>query len=321
MFGNSIQFKALLGSLETAATTQVSILLLGESGTGKELLARHLHQHSQRADQPFVAVNCAALPDALAESALFGHRKGAFTGAVEHHQGFVAAAEGGSLFLDEVAELSLATQARLLRFLESGEYQPVGDSTLHRANVRIIAATHADLSLRVQQGLFRADLYFRLNVVPLTVPPLRERDGDIALLIDRISEQLALQHQRPACRFSRQALRLLETYHWPGNIRELRNFCERMLVLHSGLMILPAHLPVEISQPGDSSSHSFTLPESGIKLDELEKDLLQQALHKTLGNQSKAARLLGLTRDTFLYRLKKYSITGAGLGEAASVTI
>ena len=325
MIGNSKPFRELLNSLKMAAATDASVLLLGESGTGKELLAHFLHRHSRRKSQPFVAINCAALPESLIESALFGHRKGAFTGAVEHHEGHIQQADRGTLFLDEVAEMSLPVQARLLRFLESGEFQPVGESRVRQADIRLVAATHADLATRVKAGHFRADLYYRLNVLPFTVPPLRERKGDIPLLLDGLSQLLAQQHGLAACRYSPAVLDLLERYAWPGNIRELRNFCERMLVLHAGKEIQPHQLPTEIKASGNTAelaqSHGFKLPHNGIRLDELERDLLQQALHQSGGNQSKAARLLGLTRDAFLYRLKKYSIAGTRFRERASATI
>lgn len=324
MIGNSPEFTTLLKTVTAAAARDVSVLLLGESGTGKELLARHLHQHSHRHQQPFVAINCASLPDALIESELFGHRKGAFTGAVEHHQGTIATAHGGTLFLDEVAEMSLSTQARLLRFLESGEYRRVGDNRLLQADIRLIAATHDDLAQRVKQGGFRADLYYRLNVMPFVIPPLRHRPGDITILIDGLLQQLSAQHQLPVCRFDTTSQRLLDVYPWPGNVRELRNFCERMLILYPGQVIHPQLLPQEI-HPHDNSlsaqTPGFTLPQSGIHLVELEKDLLRQALRHSRGNRSKAARLLGLTRDTFLYRLKKYAISDAGIAQTASVTM
>lgn len=308
MIGNAPEFTALLRSLDIAAATDVTITLQGESGTGKELLAKYIHHKSKRQDLPFVAINCAALPEALAESELFGHRKGAFTGAIHQNAGRIQAAQGGTLFLDEVAEMPLSVQAKLLRFMESGEYQAVGDTTHKIANVRVITATHADLYNKVQSGEFRADLFYRLNVVPFHVPALRERTGDIKPLLNDISSNLAQQHQLKSPRYSPQAIKQLEAYNWPGNIRELRNFCERMLILFSSKEVNTDNLPLEIRNRVTPSQVSFSLPDQGIKLDELEQDLLIQALNKTLGNQSKAARMLGLTRDTFLYRLKKYSI-------------
>ncbi len=308
MIGKAPEFSALLRSLEVAAATDVTVMLQGESGTGKELLARFTHQQSKRKDLPFVAINCAALPEALAESELFGHRKGAFTGAIQQNTGRIQSAEGGTLFLDEVAEMPLTVQAKLLRFMESGEYQAVGDTTHKIANVRIITATHADLNSKVKAGEFRADLYYRLNVVPFHVPALRERTGDIKPLLNDMSGKLARQHQLTAPRYSKQCVKLLQTYDWPGNIRELRNFCERMLILFPATEIQVENLPLEIRNQASDNHFTFQLPDKGLKLDELEQDLLIQALRKTLGNQSRAAKMLGLTRDTFLYRLKKYSI-------------
>ncbi len=309
LIGNAPEFVSLLRSLDVAAATDVTVMLEGESGTGKELLARYTHQQSKRKDKLFVPINCATMPETLAESELFGHRKGAFTGATHNNEGCISAAEGGTLFLDEIAEMPLAVQAKLLRFIESGEYQAVGDTSKKMANVRIITATHADLNKKVQSGEFRADLYYRLNVVPFHVPALRERTGDIQQLLNSLTSQLSQQHQLKSPRYSTQSIKQLENYEWPGNIRELRNFCERMVILFSAREIQLENLPFEIRNYSTEKPFSFLLPDRGIKLDELEQDLLHQALNRTLGNQSKAARMLGLTRDTFLYRLKKYSIS------------
>ena len=309
LIGQSPEFQALLRSVQVTAATDVTMMLLGESGTGKELLARELHQQSSRSGGPFVAINCAALPESLAESELFGHRKGAFTGAVNHNTGRIRGADGGTLFLDEVAELPMNIQAKLLRFLESGECHAVGDTTVYHADVRIIAATHVDLYERVKQGLFRNDLYYRINVVPLEIPALNQRTGDIPLLLKSLTNSLSAQHGLEPPRYSKASITQIESYEWPGNVRELRNFCERMLVLFSGKVVEPENLPHEMR--GSSSSTKggmFTLPDEGISWEELEQDMIHQALNKANGNQSKAARLLGLTRDTFLYRIKKYTI-------------
>jgi len=306
--GESPEFRAVLRSAEIVAATEVTVLIRGESGTGKELLARALHAGSRRARGPFVTINCAALPDNLAESELFGHRKGAFTGAVADHPGRIRAAAGGTLFLDEVGELSPAIQAKLLRFLETGECQPVGGTDCRRVDARLLAATHRDLYALVREGRFREDLYYRLNVVPLELPPLRARSGDIPLLIDALTRQHAKLHGMQAPRYSRAALRLLEQYAWPGNVRELRNFCERMVILCSGMEIGPDNLPAEIRGGRAGTGACFELPHEGISLEELEQAMLRQALERTHGNRSRAARLLGLSRDTFLYRLKKYAI-------------
>ena len=307
--GNSPEFNSVIRSARIIAATDVTVLVLGESGTGKELLAHALHRSSPRREEPFVAINCAALPEQLVESELFGHRKGAFTGAIENQPGRISAAEGGTLFLDEIGELPLSIQAKMLRFLESGECQAVGENTPHKVNVRIIAATNRDLHSQVRQGLFREDLYYRLNVVPLEMPPLRQRRGDVALLLGQLTAQLATQYGLEAPRYSSRALTRLEAYAWPGNIRELRNFCERMVVLLSGRTIEIENLPQDITRAQAApSSEIFTLPDSGIRLEELEQEMIRQALDRTHGNRSRAARLLGLSRDTLLYRIKKYEL-------------
>lgn len=307
--GKSPEFRSVIRSAQIAAATNVSVLILGESGTGKELLAQAVHRESPRADAPFIAINCAALPEQLAESELFGHRKGAFTGASGNSPGRIRAATGGTLFLDEIAELPLNIQAKLLRFLESGECQALGETSSFRVDVRIIAATHRDLYQMVQQGRFRADLFYRLNVVPLELPPLRRRRGDVPLLLKVLSEQLAEKHGLPAPRFSNRVLTRLEAHGWPGNIRELRNFCERTLILSAGGAVDMEHLPVEmLSASEPQQSEVFTLPDEGIRLEELEQEMIKQALDRAHGNRSRAARLLGLTRDTLLYRIKKYAL-------------
>lgn len=307
MLGQAPEFLAVVRSAQVAAATDVTTLLLGESGTGKELLARAIHDESARRDGPYVTINCAALPEALAESELFGHRKGAFTGATGS-AGRIRAADKGTLFLDEIAELPLNIQAKLLRFLESGECQAVGEAVPARADVRVIAATHRNLYEMVREGRFREDLYYRLNVVPLELPPLRARSGDLELLLDRLTAVSAERHGLEAPRFTRVALQQLQQYAWPGNVRELRNFCERMVVLFNGRQVEMESLPVEMRDRAPGRTAEFQLPDSGIRLDELERDMIRQALDKTRGNRSRAARLLGLTRDTLLYRIKKYAL-------------
>ncbi|MFA7617790.1 MAG: sigma-54 dependent transcriptional regulator [Thiohalomonadaceae bacterium] len=309
LLGESPEFLATVRSAQVAAATDVTVLLLGESGTGKEMLACAMHESSRRSGRPFMALNCAALPEALAESELFGHAKGAFTGAVAGSSGRIRAAEGGTLFLDEIGELPLAIQAKLLRFLETGEVQAVGEATTRRVDVRVIAATHRDLHQEVQAGRFRADLYYRLNIIPLELPPLRERTGDIPLLLSAFTARLSQQHDLEPPLYQASTLAMLERYRWPGNVRELRNLCERMVILFAGRYVTPENLPYEIraeSRPADGAS--FVLPNGGIRLEELEQTMIRQALERTHGNRSHAARLLGLTRDTLLYRLKKYAI-------------
>lgn len=309
IIGQSPELQATLRAAAITAATDVTILVQGESGSGKELLAHEIHRQSRRHAAEFVTINCAALPENLAESELFGHRKGAFTGAISDQQGRVQAANGGTLFLDEVGELPLSIQSKLLRFLESGECQPVGQPRVESVDARIIAATNRDLYTAVQKGTFREDLYYRLNVVPLQLPPLRERGKDVELLISRLTSLLAMQHRLDAPRYSVTALEIMQAYAWPGNVRELRNLCERLLILFSGKTIQPENLPAELRhQSAQHQSNNFVLPESGIHLENLEVSMIQQALDKTRGNQSKAARLLGLTRGTLIYRMKKYAL-------------
>ena len=311
MIGNSPELTAVLRAARLVAMTDAPVLIQGESGTGKELLAARVHRDSPRRNGPLVTVNCAALPENLAESLLYGHRKGAFTGAVGDQSGYIVQANGGTLLLDEIGELPPGVQAKLLRFLESGECQPVGQSSSARADVRVIAATNRDLGAEVAAGRFREDLYYRLNVVPLSLPPLRERNGDIVELLSYHTAQIAERYGLDAPRYSAQALKHLRAYAWPGNVRELRNLCERMVILCGGREIGIENLPLEIRQPQASATSGrggFHLPPEGVRLDEVEVTLIRQALHKTGGNRSRAARLLGLTRDTLLYRLKKYAI-------------
>jgi DNA-binding NtrC family response regulator len=294
---------------KVVAATDVNTLIHGESGTGKELLARFVHDNSPREARSFISVNCAALPEALAESLLFGHKKGAFTGATDDHEGYIRAAAGGTLFLDEIAELSAAVQAKLLRFLESGEVLPVGVSVPQQVDVRVIAATHQDLQQKAAAGDFREDLFYRLNVVPLWMPSLRERQSDIPLLLKTFLGDFSSRHGLESPRFSRASLSLLKQYHWPGNVRELRNLCERLTVLLPGREIAPQNLPREFQGKNGSPQDLIELPAQGLVLSEVEKSLIQQALERTHGNRSRAARLLGISRDTLLYRLKKFALT------------
>ena len=311
LIGDAPVFQAALRTAAIAAAADVSLLVLGETGTGKELLGRAVHAESPRCGGPFVPVNCAALPTDLAESQLFGHCRGAFTGAATDHAGLVAAAAGGTLFLDEVGELDAAIQSKLLRFLESGEYQRVGDGAPRRTDVRVVAATNRDLAADVAAGRFREDLYYRLHVVPVELPPLRQRPGDVRRLAERFVGELAAEHGVTVPTLGADALAALERYAWPGNVRELRNVCQRLVILLGGHPIAATNLPPEVTaaRPGPLPA-GLTLPEGGVRLDDLEADFIRQALAKTGGNRSRAARLLGLSRDTLLYRIKKYAIEG-----------
>jgi len=307
LIGDSAELQQVVNTASIISGTDVTVLIEGDTGTGKELLAQALHKASIRRHQPLVTVNCASLPESLVESQLFGHRKGAFNGAEADHCGFAQQAEGGTLFLDEVAELPLSIQSKLLRFIEYGEYQRLGDSRSSKSNVRIIAATNQNLQNQVDKGKFREDLFYRLKVVPLTLPSLVQRLDDIPLLVKHFFAVLSKQHEIATPSISKEAISRLRCYNWPGNIRELRNLCESLLILLQGKVIEESNLPPHIASYTPEQS-GFKLPATGIKLDELEVDLLNQALQATAGNKSRAARMLGITRDVFLYRLKKYSI-------------
>ncbi|MET0089332.1 MAG: sigma-54 dependent transcriptional regulator [Candidatus Thiodiazotropha sp.] len=311
MLGKAPEFQTLIRAMRIVSATDATVLVTGESGTGKELLAQAIHENSHRRGKPFITVNCAALPTQLAESELFGHRKGSFTGATGDNIGKVQAAHGGTLFLDEIGELPVAVQAKLLRFLETGECQTVGHARTQKMDVRVVAATNRDLALSLNEGTFRSDLYYRLNVVPLELPPLRERNGDVDLLLSGLTTQLSETYRLRPPVYSKSVLKLLNSYAWPGNVRELKNLAERMLILFSGKRIEIENLPSEfraLPRQKALGDGQFVLPDQGISMDQLEANLIQQALMKTLGNRSKAARLLGLTRDTLLYRMKKYAI-------------
>lgn len=302
----------LINTADMIGPTDATVLVQGESGSGKEVVAQYLHHRSRRADGPFVAVNCGALPESLVESELFGHSKGAFTGATAAHIGQVRAAQNGTLFLDEIGELPLSAQAKLLRFLETRYVRAVGSVSDTLVDVRIIAATNRDLAEEVDKGLFRQDLFYRLHVVPLELAPLRERVEDIQPLIDLFSREVAERYQLSPPVFSKEALQRLKKYHWPGNVRELRNLCERLTVLFPGAEVGADNLPGEVHsgrKRPEAAEEGFCLPNEGIDLAQVEADFLRQALSLAGGNQSHAARLLGLTRDTFLYRLRKYAIS------------
>ncbi|MCC5858652.1 MAG: sigma-54-dependent Fis family transcriptional regulator [Ectothiorhodospiraceae bacterium] len=310
LVGESPAFQAVLRSARLVAGTDVTTLILGESGTGKELLARMIHRESRRARGPWVTVNCAALPADLVESELFGYRRGAFTGAQGDHPGRIREAHRGTLFLDEIAELPLAAQGKLLRFLEYGECQSLGSTRVEHVDVRVVAATHQDLRARVEAGAFRADLFYRLHVIPLELPPLREREDDVLLLLDRFTRALAHRHGVEPPVFDPALRRQLAGHCWPGNVRELRNLAERCVVLLHGRSIGPQEFPtdwLDAPRPGTRDA-PWQLPPEGVRLETVEAELIVQALQRTDGNRSRAARLLGLTRDTLLYRMKKYAI-------------
>jgi len=310
LIGHSPSLEALVRTAQIAAAADVHILIEGETGTGKELLAQAIHAVSARSQRPFVTVNCAALPHELVESLLFGHEKGAFTGAHESRQGYVRSAHTGTLFLDEIGEMPLAAQAKLLRFIEYGEVLPLGASTNESVDIRIIAATNRNLIELVDAGEFRRDLFYRLHVVPLQIPPLRERNRDIPELVRHFLRDAAQRNQSDPVSFSREAMEALRRYPWPGNVRELRNVCEHVATLMPGQTVCVDRLPLElhVKSPRQPSGTGFELPAGGIDMELLEIDLIRQALAQASGNKSEAARLLGLTRDAFMYRLKKFGL-------------
>ncbi len=286
------------------ALSDASVLISGATGTGKELVAQSLHQLSRRSDKPMVTINCAALPAQEAEVDLFG-RANAAGEVIE--LGRLLAAQGSSVFLDEVDALPLSVQAKVLRFLEAGECQLAGSHKLHVIDARILAATSVDLPAEVKAGRFRADLYYRLQVVPLELPPLLQRNEDIPLLLTYFAKQFA--GNNAPLRFAKETLYQLQRYDWPGNVRELSNFCQRLSLLQPGSMVQLADLPAEMQQKSASATQQFHIPPEGIDLAQLELDLIEQALEMAAGNRSKAARLLGITRDTLLYRMQKYGLS------------
>ena len=294
----------------------INVLILGETGVGKELLARRIHELSPRAGRPLVSLNCAALAESLLESELFGHERGAFTGAVQPKVGLIESADGGTLFLDEVGEMPAATQAKLLRVLEQREVTRVGALRPRVIDVRFIAATNRDLEREVTEGRFRQDLYFRLNGISLSVPPLRERPDEIGLLARTFIEQVSrVMGRDPPPRLSPEALTMLQRYRWPGNIRELRNVIERAVLLGSGQMITSEHLPVErlesVPPPGESSAAALlSAAESAPTADlgSAERERILDALERCVWNQSQAAKLLGISRGTLIKRIEEYGL-------------
>ena len=304
--------KALLTVLEMAsrvAQRDSTVLIRGETGTGKELLARAIHRNSRRKDRPFVTINCGAIPKDLLESELFGHVKGSFTGAFAPKAGKVETADGGTLFLDEIGELPLELQVKLLRLIQHGEVEKVGAITAETVNVRILAATHRNLQNLIEDGAFREDLYYRLAVIPLELPPLRERTEDIPELVQHLFLDAKQKHNLPNLRLPAPLVAYFCDYRWPGNVRELENVIERLVVLSVGEEIRIDDLPEFLRRDrADSSGLQLELPAQGISLEGVEKELIQKALKKFDWNQTKAASFLDISRRTLIYRMEKYGI-------------
>jgi two-component system NtrC family response regulator len=307
IIGNSPQMEKVFGIVRKVADTEASVLITGESGTGKELVARSIHAGSGRRDAPFIAINCAAIPRDLLESELFGHVKGAFTGAIRDKTGKFQLADGGTLFLDEVGDLPVELQPKLLRALQEKEVEPVGGSKVQKLDVRVVSATNLDIDQAIAAGTFREDLYYRLSVIPIHLPPLRERRNDIPLLI----RHFCAKHQGEKVVFDKDALGAMVRYAWPGNVRELENTVERLLIMRSGETITVDELPDKVlagsaqQQPGAAL---VRLPDEGYSLEQLEREIVVDALERNNWNQAAAARFLRIPRHTLIYRLEKFGI-------------
>jgi DNA-binding NtrC family response regulator len=307
LVGESASFKKLLDVIRAAAPTRASVLLQGESGTGKELLARTIHELSGRDDGAFITVNCAAMPEHLVESILFGHEKGAFTGAVKQVKGAFERANRGTLLLDEISEMRLDLQAKLLRALQENEFERVGGTAPVRVDVRVIATTNRDLPIEVDEGRFRQDLYYRLNVLPMRVPSLRERTDDIPRLAHHFSRKVALDLGRPVLGFTAEGLEMLRTYGWPGNVRELAHAVERAVILAQGEALGPEAFDLLGSAPTGASAGvpDGAVVLQGLRVDDAETMLIEAALKRTEGNRTQAAALLGMSVRTLRSKLNK----------------
>jgi DNA-binding NtrC family response regulator len=309
--GKSAAIRDVLNLVEKVAKTSSSVILFGETGTGKELLAGAIHYNSPRAKNAFVRVNCATLPETLIESELFGHERGAFTGAEKLRIGRFEQGNGGTIFLDEITDVSLQTQAKLLRVLQEHELERLGSNRTLRVDVRIIAATNRDLTKEIAEGRFREDLYYRLNVVSIKIPPLRERQGDLDLLASFFLRKYSSDLGKRVSRIDPAALRLLESHSWPGNIRELENAIERAIIMAETDTITPADLSLPLGQKHaiEDTGSVVRIPPGGIRWDEVEKDLILQALNMGGWVQKEAARLLGLSSRVLNYKIKQFGIT------------
>jgi Nif-specific regulatory protein len=304
--GTSKEMREVYEQVAQVAPTNTTVLIRGESGTGKELVAHAIHYNSPRASKPFIKVNCAALPESLIETELFGHEKGAFTGALARKRGRFELAEGGTIFLDEIGDLSPSLQVKLLRVLQEREFERVGGMETVRVNVRVITATNVDLEQAVQDGRFRSDLYYRLNVFSIYLPPLRERKTDILLLADHFLEKYSCQNGRRIKRISTPAIDMLMSYHWPGNVRELENAIERATLVCESNVVHGYHLPPTLQTAEGSGTVTRMSLEQAVEA--YEKDLIQDALKTTRGNRARAARLLDTTERILGYKVQKYGI-------------
>lgn len=308
IIGRSRAMKELLETVAMVAPSEATVLILGESGTGKELIANAIHQNSPRSNHPFIKVNCAALPETLLESELFGHEKGAFTGAVSRRQGRFHLAHKGSILLDEIAEMSMATQSKILRVLQEREFEPIGSSETVKVDTRIITATNKNLQEEVKANRFREDLYYRINVVNLNVPSLRDRREDIPLLVDFFLKRYAKKNHRNLKGFTPKAMDLLMRYDWPGNIRELENVVERSVIMMRGDFITPDEFPGVLKSLDPEYEQISAEMLSGKSLKEMEKAMIMRTLQETDGNRTRAAEILGISRRTLQLKLKEYGV-------------
>ena len=306
IIGTSGPVRQMYEQMAQVTNTNTTVLIRGESGTGKEMVAHAIHYNSPRANKPFIKVSCAALPDSLIESELFGYEKGAFTGADQRKKGRFEVAEGGTLFLDEIGDISLTTQVKLLRVLQEREFERLGATDTVKVNVRMIAATNKDMERAIAAGTFREDLYYRLNVFTIFVPPLRERKADLLLLVDHFLESFSREHRKSIKRISTPAIDMLMSYHWPGNVRELENTLERAVLICDGQVIHGHHLPPSLQTA--EASGTVTRVSLADAVAGFEKDLIQDALKTTRGNRAKAARLLDTTERVLNYKVRKYGI-------------
>jgi len=313
--GRNPQMLDIFDTIRKTADSLSTVLITGESGTGKELVARALHEESSRRSGPFVSVNCGAIPETLMESEFFGHLKGAFTGAVASTTGLFSAASGGTLFLDEITEVPHSVQVKLLRAIQEREVRRVGDTRDVKVDVRLVAASNRDVAKAVAGGMLREDLFYRLNVIPIHIPPLRERPEDIPLLAAHFIKKIAAELGKSVRGVTPEALAILESYHWPGNIRELENVIERALVLGSGEMLDTDALPADVRRPRDVQDVPVEIPESGLDLqatlDQIEQRYIQMALARTGGVQTRAAELLRVSFRQLRYKLQKYGTRSA----------
>ena len=314
IIGGSEPMRLVYDAISRVAESNVNVLVRGESGTGKELVAQAIVASGPRRDKPFVSVNCAALPESLIEAELFGHEKGAFTDAHESRAGHIESANGGTLFLDEIGTLGLALQSKLLRVLEQRMVQRIGSRTSKKIDFRLIAATNEDLEQAVHTGRFREDLYYRINVVPIILPPLRERSGDVAILLDHFLRMYCAANSVPLKRLDADALEILEEHHWPGNVRELENLVQRLVIMGSGAVITAKHLPQQILYHSTAKQEALLIPEKGISFDEeiarIELAYLQAALRRTGGKKVAAAALLQINAQKMKYLCRKYGLQG-----------